>query len=183
MSQLKFLIPAIVFAGMFLIFYKGLYNDPTLIESPFIGKPAPDFDLPTLRDPDKRFSSAEFKGQISLFNVWASWCPGCAQEHEMLLRIASTTDIPIYGLNWKDERTAGKKWLLQRGNPYRLNGYDFDNVTGIDWGVYGAPETFLIDAEGIIRYKYVGPITQAVWEQEFLPRIETARGNTPGAES
>ena len=79
--------------------------------------------------------------------------------------------------------TAGKKWLLQRGNPYRVNGYDFDNVTGIDWGVYGAPETFLIDAEGIIRYKYVGPITQAVWEQEFLPRIEIARGNTPGAES
>jgi cytochrome c biogenesis protein CcmG/thiol:disulfide interchange protein DsbE len=181
MSKLKFLIPAIVFAGMFTVFYMGLYKDPTLIESPFIGKPAPDFDLPSLRDPDKRISSEEFKGQISLFNVWASWCPGCAQEHETLLQISATTDIPIYGLNWKDERPAAKKWLLQRGDPYRANAVDYENVTGIDWGVYGAPETFLIDADGIIRHKHVGPITPAVWEKDFLPLIQTARESSPGA--
>jgi cytochrome c biogenesis protein CcmG/thiol:disulfide interchange protein DsbE len=182
-SRLKFLIPAIVFAGMFTVFYKGLYNDPTLIESPFIGKPAPAFELPLLRDPDKRISHEEFNGQVSLFNVWASWCPGCAQEHEMLINIATTTDVPIYGLNWKDERAAALKWLLQRGDPYRMNAFDYDNITGIDWGVYGAPETFLIDADGMIRYKHVGPLTPDVWQREFLPRIEAARTNSAGAES
>ncbi|HJP03826.1 MAG: DsbE family thiol:disulfide interchange protein [Gammaproteobacteria bacterium] len=182
-GKLKFLIPIAVFAGMVAIFYKGLYSDPTLVSSPFIDKAAPVFNLPTLYDDQKHITEAEFKGRISLFNVWASWCPGCAREHEMLLMIARDTDIPIYGLNWKDERQAAQKWLRERGNPYTVNAVDRDNVTGIDWGVYGAPETFLIDGEGIIRYKHIGPLTPEIWAAEFLPRIETARATLAGADS
>jgi cytochrome c biogenesis protein CcmG/thiol:disulfide interchange protein DsbE len=182
-GKLKFLIPVAVFAGMVAIFYQGLYKDPTLVSSPFIDKAAPAFDLPTLYDDQRRMTEREFRGKISLFNVWASWCPGCAREHDMLLTIAHTTDVPIYGLNWKDERQAALKWLLERGNPYEVNAVDRDNITGIDWGVYGAPETFLIDADGIIRYKHIGPLTPEIWAAEFLPRITSARAMLAGAGS
>lgn len=168
---------------MFAVFYEGLYKDPTLVSSPFIDKAAPAFNLPMLYDDQRRMTEQEFRGKVSLFNVWASWCPGCAQEHEMLLTIAQQTDVPIYGLNWKDERPAALKWLLERGNPYAANAVDRDNITGIDWGVYGAPETFLIDGEGIIRYKHIGPLTQEIWDTEFVPRIETARAALEGADS
>ena len=177
-GKLKFFLPAVVFVAMVIIFYRGLYNDPTLVVSPFIDKPAPAFDLPDLLNPEARVTNAEFLGKVSLFNVWASWCPGCASEHEMMMEIARSTDVPIYGLNWKDERPAALKWLQQRGDPYVRNAVDRDNVTGIDWGVYGAPETFLIDAEGIIRYKHVGPLTPQIWQTEFVPRIEAARGES-----
>ena len=176
-SKLKFYLPAVVAIGLFAMFYKGLYNDPTLVVSPFLDQPAPAFDLPSLQNPDARISDDIFKGQISLFNVWASWCPGCAQEHEMLLSIAKQTSIPIYSLNWKDERTAALKWLETRGDPYKATAFDRENIVGIEWGVYGAPETFLIDAEGIIRYKHVGPITPVVWSTEFAPRINAVRDN------
>lgn len=182
-GRLKFLLPIAVFAGMFTVFYKGLYSDPTLVSSPFIDKAAPAFNLPTLYDEQKRITEAEFSGKISLLNVWASWCPGCAREHDMLLTIARETGVPIYGLNWKDERRAALQWLQERGNPYAANAVDRDNVTGIDWGVYGAPETFLIDSAGVIRYKHIGPLTQETWEAEFVPRIETARAAHAGTES
>jgi cytochrome c biogenesis protein CcmG/thiol:disulfide interchange protein DsbE len=172
----KFFLPIGVFAVLVGIFYLGLYRDPTLVPSPFIGKPAPAFDLPNLYDPEQRVTHEEFKGQYSLFNVWASWCPGCAVEHEMLLVIAREGAVPIVGLNWKDEAPAAKKWLQQRGNPYSVVAVDRENVTGIDWGVYGAPETFLIDPEGIIQYKHIGPLTPEIWEQEFLPRISGGTG-------
>jgi cytochrome c biogenesis protein CcmG/thiol:disulfide interchange protein DsbE len=145
------------------------------VQSPFIGKSSPAFNLPTLFDPDKRVTEKKFLGQMSLVNVWASWCPGCAQEHDMLLAIAQQGTVPIYGLNWKDEPQAAKKWLQQRGNPYAEVAVDRDNVTGIDWGVYGAPETFLVDAQGIIQYKHIGPVTLETWMMEFLPRIEAAQ--------
>ena len=175
-GALKFFIPALIFALLVGIFYKGLYKDPTLVQSPFIGKPAPAFKLPSLFDEQVMITEQDLLGQISLVNVWASWCPGCAQEHEMLLAIASEGVIPIFGLNWKDEGQPAKKWLTQRGNPYVVVAVDRDNITGINWGVYGAPETFLVDTAGIIRYKHIGPLTLQIWQTEFLPRIETARG-------
>ncbi len=176
MFKLKFFLPAIVFAVIVALFIVGLQRDPTIVPSPFIGKPAPAFDLPELMNPEQRVTENIFQGQVSLFNVWASWCPGCASEHELLMAIGTQSDVPIYGLNWKDERPAALKWLQNRGNPYKAVAVDRDNITGIDWGVYGAPETFLINADGIILYKLVGPLTPAIWVEEFMPRIAEARG-------
>ena len=176
MSRLKFFLPIIAFAGLVIIFYRGLYNDPTLVPSPFIGKPAPGFSLPSLQDPDATISSDDMLGEPVLFNVWASWCAGCAQEHEMLMQIAQQGAIPIYGLNWKDERSAGLKWLQRLGDPYVAVAFDYDNVTGIDWGVYGAPETFLLDGNGTILHKVIGPLTPTIWRDELQPLIAKARG-------
>lgn len=175
LRRLKFLLPVLLFAALLVVFFRGLYQDPTLVPSPFIGKPAPDFILPALNDPQQTVSMKQWRGEVSLVNVWASWCPGCAREHEMLMRIAREGDVPIFGLNWKDERQAALKWLQQRGDPYVSSAWDFDNVAGLDWGVYGAPETFLLDRHGIIRYKLVGPLTEQIWQEEFLPRIRAAR--------
>jgi len=174
MHRLKFFLPILLFGGLVVLFYQGLYKDPTLVESPFIGRPAPDFDLPRLLEPNARLSLDDLKGRVSLVNVWASWCPGCAREHDMLMAIAEQTGVPLYGLNWKDERQPAVKWLQQRGNPYQAVAVDRDNVTGIDWGVYGAPETFLLDADGVVLHKLVGPMTEAIWLSEFAPLIAQA---------
>jgi cytochrome c biogenesis protein CcmG/thiol:disulfide interchange protein DsbE len=183
-GKLKFFLPATAFAGLVAIFYVGLFKDPTIVPSPFIGKPAPEFEVPSLQNPNATVSSADMAGKIALFNVWASWCPGCRQEHEMLLSIAEQGIVPIYGLDWKDERAAGLKWLRQLGNPYTMVAFDYDNVVGIDWGVYGAPETFLIDADGIILHKVIGPLTPEIWQTELLPLIDAARNKSgePGGE-
>ena len=174
MRRLKFFLPVAMFAAIVALFVNGLQRDPTIVPSPFIGKTAPAFDLPRLLQPEARLTDGIFIGQVSLFNVWASWCPGCAREHELLMTIGTQSGVPIYGLNWKDERPAALKWLQDRGNPYQAVAVDRDNITGIDWGVYGAPETFLIDADGIILYKLVGPLTAQLWVDEFAPRIAAA---------
>ena len=179
MSKLKSFLPVLIFLGLVALFVNGLQRDPTIVPSPFIGKATPAFDLPRLLEPEERLTEDIFKGQISLFNVWASWCPGCAREHELLMQIAAESGIPIYGLNWKDERPNALKWLEQRGNPYQAVAVDYDNITGIDWGVYGAPETFLIDADGTILYKLVGPVNAQIWVDEFAPRIAAAQAGTP----
>jgi cytochrome c biogenesis protein CcmG/thiol:disulfide interchange protein DsbE len=180
MKGLKFFIPIASFLVLVGIFYVGLYEDPTRVPSPFIDKPAPDFSLPSLYDPDQLVSKADMAGQIVLLNVWASWCPACVGEHQVLLQIAAVESIPVYGLNWKDGRADGIRWLQQLGNPYTAIAHDPDNVVGIDYGVYGAPETFLIDANGIIRHKLIGPMTTEIWQQEFLPLIEQARAEGAG---
>lgn len=177
MKQLRYTLPVLVFVGLIALFVNGLQRDPTIVESPFIGKPAPAFELPDLFDPSARVKHSDMFGEVVMFNVWASWCPGCAQEHDLLMALGTQSDVPIYGLNWKDERPAALKWLEQRGNPYKAVAVDRDNVTGIDWGVYGAPETFLLDANGIILYKLVGPMTPDIWVNEFVPRIAAARGD------
>ncbi len=179
MKRMKFFLPVMLFALVVALFVNGLQRDPSVVPSPFIGKPAPAFDLPRLLEPGERLTQDIFIGQVSLFNVWASWCPGCAKEHELLMAIGTQSDVPIYGLNWKDEAQPALKWLEQRGNPYQAVAVDRDNIAGIDWGVYGAPETFLIDAEGIILYKLVGPLTPQIWLNEFVPRITAARGTPP----
>lgn len=149
----------------------GLTRDPNILPSPFIGKPAPEFSLPTVLDPEKMIGTDVYRNQYALINVWATWCVGCRQEHEFLLRLAESGAIPIYGINWRDNRAEAMNWLQQLGNPYVASGYDADGRVGINWGVYGAPETFLLDPDGIVLYKHLGPLNRAAWEQDFVPLI------------
>jgi cytochrome c biogenesis protein CcmG/thiol:disulfide interchange protein DsbE len=170
----RYLLPVVIlalFAGLIAVFAVGLKRDPTSVPSPLIGKPAPDFDLPELREPGKRVTAAELRGQMTLLNVWATWCSGCRQEHETLLAIARESGVPIVGLNWKDDPESARRWLQALGDPYVAVAVDTVGDVAIDWGVYGAPETFLIGPDGTVLYKHIAPITAEVWEREFLPRI------------
>ena len=171
----RYLIPVIAFALLVVVFRVGLDRDPTFVPSPLIGKPAPTFELPRLNAPGQRLTNADLLGQVSVVNVWATWCVGCRQEHETLNQIAALGDVPIYGLNWKDDPELAKEWLDKPGNPYVATGFDGDGRVAIDWGVYGAPETFLIDANGVVLYRHISPLTMATWEREFMSRITAAR--------
>ncbi len=173
----RYLVPLILVAVMIPIFIIGLSRDPSELPSPFIDKPAPEFELPSLKDPGLTVGSADYAGQVTLVNVWATWCAGCRQEHAFLLKLASETDMPIYGLNWRDQRSKALAWLSQLGDPYIASGFDEDGRVGIDWGVYGAPETFLISADRIVLYKHLSPLSEAVWQKEFQPRILAAKGS------
>ena len=174
----RFLIPVILFAALVAVFSIGLKKDPSFVPSPLIGKPMPNFKLARLKNPEQHVSDANLRGQVSLLNVWATWCVGCRQEHETLNQIAALNDVPIYGLNWKDDAELATSWLTELGDPYVASGFDADGKVAIDWGVYGAPETFLLDAEGIILYRHISPLTMEIWQTEFVPRINAARGNT-----
>ena len=176
--MLRYLAPLVVFAIMIPVFLVGLKRDPTMLPSPFLGKPAPQFELPKLKDLSQTVGSKDYVGQIALVNVWATWCVGCRQEHDFLLRLSQENPLPIYGLNWRDRRIDGLAWLEQLGDPYVASGFDADGRAGIDWGVYGAPETFLISPDGIILYKHFRPLTEEVWQREFEPRILAARGKS-----
>jgi cytochrome c biogenesis protein CcmG/thiol:disulfide interchange protein DsbE len=174
--MMRYLAPLVVFAIMIPVFMVGLQRDPTLLPSPFIDKPAPQFELPKLKDLSQTVSSKDYAGQVALVNVWATWCVGCRQEHEFLVRLAQENSLPIYGLNWRDHREDGLAWLNQLGDPYVASGYDADGRTGIDWGVYGAPETFLIGKDGRVLYKHLGPLDGVIWEREFVTRIAADSG-------
>jgi cytochrome c biogenesis protein CcmG/thiol:disulfide interchange protein DsbE len=165
----------VVFLGV------GLKLDPREVPSPFIGKPAPSFSLPQLGDPAKTFGDVDLKGQVSLLNVWASWCVSCRQEHPFLLKLSKEKLIPIYGLNYKDEREAGLGWLNQFGNPYLFSAFDADGRVGINWGVYGVPETFVIDKKGIIRHKQTGPLSEELWNQTLYPLIQKLQTEEVGS--
>jgi len=175
----RFLIPVIGFSLLVAVFWVGLNLDPTVVPSPLIGKSAPTFELPGLGAPDQPVTDADLRGQVSLLNVWATWCVGCRREHDVLLSISAMGDVPIYGLNWKDDQTAALRWLEELGNPYVATGFDGDGRVAIDWGVYGAPETFLVAADGTVLYKHIAPLTMQVWRDEFMPRIAAARSNSP----
>lgn len=166
------IIPLAIFIILVLVLGVGLTLDPSKVESPLINKPLPTFSLPSLNDPDKTLASADLKGKVSLLNVWGSWCPSCRDEHQMLLYIART-GLPIYGFNYKDTREAAHHWLDNLGDPYIDNFFDSDGHIGIELGVYGAPETFVINTDGLIAYKHIGPITPAVWETKLLPLIQS----------
>ena len=168
---MRFLIPLILFIVMVAFLAVGLKLNPREVPSPFIGKPTPAFKLPQLADPGKSFSNANLQGQVSLLNVWASWCVSCKQEHPFLLKLAKQNILPIYGLDYKDEREAGMEWLNRLGNPYTVSVFDADGKVGIEWGVYGVPETFVIDKQGVIRHKHTGPITEESWQKTLLPLI------------
>jgi cytochrome c biogenesis protein CcmG/thiol:disulfide interchange protein DsbE len=172
----RFLVPAIAFAALIGFFVVGLQRDPGQIPSPLIGKPAPAFALESLGDPSWKVGSGDFAGRPWLLNVWATWCAGCRDEHEALLAIARENAVPIMGLNWVDDRALALRWLEQLGNPYVAVAYDPEGRTAIDWGVYGAPETFLIDAGGRVVKKHIGPLTLETWRRDFVPLIEGAGG-------
>ena len=165
----RFLFPLAVFFLLLGFLAVGLKLNPREVPSPLVGKAAPAFALPVLHQPDKRFAPADMRGKVWLLNVWASWCVSCRDEHPMLLALAKRGVIPILGLNYKDKGDEATAWLKQFGNPYDLSVVDADGRIGIDYGVYGVPETYLIDAEGVIRYKQIGPLTMAIVEQKVLP--------------
>jgi cytochrome c biogenesis protein CcmG/thiol:disulfide interchange protein DsbE len=171
----RYLTPLVIFLALAALLYKGLALDPRLVPSPLIDKPVPEFTLPQLEQPDRQFSHLDLRGKVSLVNVWATWCVACRSEHPVLMRLAQQ-GIPIYGLDYKDTRDDARRWLLQYGDPYVVNGFDEHGRVGIDWGVYGTPETFLVDKQGIIRYKRVGPMTMDIFNQDILPLIEKLRG-------
>ena len=166
---MRYAIPLVLFAGLVVFLAIGLGRDPHEVPSPLINKPAPEFRLAQLEDPDKTFGLQEMRGKVWLMNVWASWCIACREEHPFLLQYAKTGELPIYGFNLKDQRKDALDWLQELGDPYVLSVSDFDGRVGIDFGVYGAPESFLIDKNGIIRFKYIGPITPEVWDKTILP--------------
>ncbi|HHH43783.1 MAG TPA: DsbE family thiol:disulfide interchange protein [Gammaproteobacteria bacterium] len=167
----RYLAPLVAFIALAGLLYKGLSLDPKLVPSPLIDKPAPAFSLPLLQHPDTLISNSDFKGEVTLFNVWATWCVACRQEHPLLMQLAKQ-GVRIYGLNYKDERAAAKRWLQMFGDPYLANAFDEDGRTGINWGVYGTPETFVVDKKGIIRHKVIGPLTSESIKHELLPLLK-----------
>ncbi|WP_347985905.1 DsbE family thiol:disulfide interchange protein [Methylomonas sp. AM2-LC] len=174
----KYLIPLFLFIGLAVFLALGLKLNPKDIPSPLIDKAAPAFVLPILANPEKSLATADLKGQVWLFNVWASWCVSCRDEHPVLIQLAKQQILPIIGLNYKDESDAANLWLEKHGNPYQLSIMDKDGRTGIDYGVYGVPETFVIDKHGVIRYKHTGPVTPADVERVFLPLIQKLQAET-----
>lgn len=166
MKRLLMLLPLLVFLTVAVFLYRGLFLDPSELPSALLNKPVPEFSLPSLESPERQLSAADFKGEAALINVWATWCPTCRAEHEMLNQLASQ-GVVVYGVNYKDDSEAARRWLNELGNPYRLNVEDPEGSLGINLGVYGAPETFLIDKDGVIRHKYVGAIDQRVWREQL----------------
>ena len=174
--MMRFLIPLVVFVVLVGFLWKGLALNPSEVPSPLIDKPAPAFSLQELRDTSQKISAADLRGKVWLLNVWASWCVSCREEHPVLLRFSKTGEVPIYGLNYKDSRDDALRWLQQFGNPYVVSGFDADGQVGIDYGVYGVPETYVIDRDGIIRHKHIGPITVDVWQDEIMPIVRKLKG-------
>jgi cytochrome c biogenesis protein CcmG, thiol:disulfide interchange protein DsbE len=168
----RYLIPVGLLAALVIFFFVGLGRDKETLPSPLIGKPAPQFSLPSVGGNVPTVSSSDFVGRPYVLNVWATWCVGCREEHEALLEIASRGEVPIVGLNWKDEMQLAQQWLQQLGNPYVATAFDEEGRVAIDWGVYGAPETFLIDASGKVIHKHVAPLSVEIWEREFLPLLK-----------
>jgi cytochrome c biogenesis protein CcmG, thiol:disulfide interchange protein DsbE len=168
----RFLLPLGVFFGLLLFLAVGLKLNPREIPSPFIGKAAPHFELQQLQAPGKTISTQDMAGQVWMLNVWASWCASCRVEHPVLLKFAKTHAVPMVGLNYKDGRDDGVKWLDQHGDPYLVSAFDKDGRVGIDYGVYGVPETFVIDKKGVVRWKFTGPLTEEAIRGKLLPLIE-----------
>jgi cytochrome c biogenesis protein CcmG/thiol:disulfide interchange protein DsbE len=168
----RFLLPLGAFALLVAVLAIGVRRAPDkgTIDSPLIGRPAPRYVLPDLLDPQKPFDSREYAGRWHVVNVWGTWCVGCREEHGVLVDAHRAGSLPIIGLNWKDDDAAALAWLAQLGNPYAAIPTDRDGRVAIDWGVYGAPETFLVDPRGIIVYKHVGPLTPDIWAREFVAR-------------
>lgn len=167
----KFLLPLGGFIVLAVFLSIGLTRDPREVPSPLINKPAPAFTLPQLSDPQRSFNSQEMRGRVWLLNGWASWCAACRDEHPLLLELSRTGVVPIYGLNYKDERRNALAWLEEFGDPYTLSVSDADGRVGIDFGVYGVPETFVIDREGVVRYKHIGPVTEEALQKKILPLV------------
>jgi cytochrome c biogenesis protein CcmG, thiol:disulfide interchange protein DsbE len=166
-------LPLVLFLVLTGFFARGLFLDPRAVPSPFIGEPAPGFSLPVVGDPSQTFDSAQMRGQVWLLNVWAPWCVSCKVEHGFLMALAQTRGAPpVVGLNWKDRNREAQQLLARTGNPYVAVPDDPTGRVGIDWGVTGTPETFLIDRAGVVRLKHVGPIDPGVWQAKFVPKLQ-----------
>lgn len=176
MKYLRYLIPLAILIGLAAFLGAGLRLDPREVPSPLINKPAPNFSLVLLENPEKTIKRDDMLGKVWMLNVFASWCVACREEHPLLVAFARKKLIPIYGLNYKDERAAGMKWLGNFGNPYEASLYDRDGRVGIDYGVYGVPESFIIDKQGIIRYKQIGPFTEEVLRTKIEPLVRQLNG-------
>lgn len=163
------LVPLILFIGLVAFLLVGLNRDPREVPSPLINKPAPAFQLPQLHEPAKTFSADSMRGKVWVLNFWGTWCVACREEHPLLVEFAKSGELPIYGVDYKDDREAARQWLNELGNPYALVAFDVEGRTSIDYGVYGAPESYLIDKNGVIRFKQIGPITREVWNNKMLP--------------
>ncbi|MDT4956061.1 MAG: cytochrome c biosis protein CcmG, thiol:disulfide interchange protein DsbE [Acidobacteriota bacterium] len=168
----KFILPLALFLVLVVFLAIGLSRDPHEIPSPLVDKPAPAFALPVLSDPQQSFKLQEMRGKVWLLNAWASWCVACREEHPVLLELSRSGVVPIYGLDYKDERQDALAWLDEFGNPYTQVLSDADGRVGIDYGVYGVPETFVIDRNGVIRYKQIGPITEEALEKKIIPLVK-----------
>ena len=170
--MMRFILPLVAFLVLVVFLYVGLDLHPHEVPSPLIDKPAPAFSLPRLDEPKSNFSPAQMKGKVWLLNVWASWCESCKDEHPLLVELAQRKLVPIYGLDYKDTPAAAQDWLNTAGNPYNLVASDANGRVGIDYGVYGVPETYVIDKQGIIRYKQIGPVTIDSLKQTILPLVQ-----------
>ncbi len=168
----RFLIPLAIFVGLVVLLAAGLYLDPRRVPSPLIDKPAPTFSLPSLAADQGPVSPKNYAGKVWLLNVWASWCVACRAEHPILNEFAQRNMVPLVGLNYKDTRADANRWLEERGDPYSIVAVDADGRVGIDWGVYGVPETFVVDKHGVIRYKQIGEITPDALRNTIIPLIE-----------
>lgn len=170
--MMRFILPLVIFLVLSAFLYVGLSLDPREVPSPLIGKPAPVFTLPLLEDANKQFSAQDMQGQVWLLNVWASWCTACKDEHPVLMDLARRNIVPVLGLNYKDKREDGQAVLRRSGNPYLLTLFDADGKIGFDYGVYGVPETYVIDKQGIIRDKLIGAATPKNLAERILPLVE-----------
>jgi cytochrome c biogenesis protein CcmG, thiol:disulfide interchange protein DsbE len=172
-DMVRYLAPLGIFLVIALFLGLGLSLNPREVPSPFIDKPAPQISLPTLFDANRQVTNESLSGSVWVLNVWASWCVACRAEHELLKAFAATQTVPLVGLNYKDKPADAKKWLRDLGNPYAVIAVDFKGDTGIDWGVYGVPETFVIDQQGTVRYKHIGPLDSAAVQNDLIPLIKT----------
>ena len=172
----RFLLPLAVFLAIGVALLAGLGRDPRELPSPLVGRPAPAFELPVLEGDGRTVRSTDLRGKVWMLNVWASWCGPCQIEHPLLVEFAARTRVPLVGLNYKDKPQAAREWLQRLGNPYVATLVDPDGRTGIDFGVYGVPETFVIDRQGIVRYRQAGPLTKEVLEQRVLPLLRQLEG-------
>ncbi|HJR69683.1 MAG TPA: DsbE family thiol:disulfide interchange protein [Gammaproteobacteria bacterium] len=168
--MLRYVVPLAIFAVIGLFFLRGLWLNPSYVPSPLVGKPVPTFSLPDVEDTSATVSSADLLGRVALVNVWGTWCVECRHEHGFLVELARA-GVPIFGLNVRDDRVAAGKWLARLGDPYVSSGFDPEGKVAIDWGVTGAPETFLIGSDGTILHKHISPLTPFVWQRDFVPLL------------
>jgi cytochrome c biogenesis protein CcmG, thiol:disulfide interchange protein DsbE len=173
----RYLLPLGIFVVLMILLGVGLSLHPREVPSPLIGKAAPPFQLPLLHRPDKTFSPAEVRGKVWVLNVWASWCAPCREEHPLITALARSGAAPVYGLNYKDQREQAIAWLERYGDPFQASVSDIDGRVGIDYGVYGVPETYVIDRQGVIRYKRVGPVTPEILKEKIAPLIAELNRN------